>query len=219
MKFLKVEEVLDIIDIRFKYNFEGKEDKDHLISNKTWTNYVIEFLEEKIDKNEDVKIYEDKITGEKSGTKYREDFVEEVIEYRKKRLKKHLNTDKKTMIDYETIQMFENIASSMNLEMDKDIYNKRIIKTKHEKMEKEKHPEITKEDMKDGRDKLINIIVDQLIDFEKIDYDIREHRLSNFLHYGYADPLDMMENEDGSQAGFKIDAKNYLKESVKKEII
>jgi len=217
LNYLKINEILDKIDEEFGYNFLGKDNDDHLISRKTWNKYVTEFFNEKIDQNVDMTIYNDKIIGERRHTKYHKSFVKEVIDNKHEQLVKQYNSNRKTMIDTKTIQMFEKFASVLNVEVDNKIYNKRIPITKFKKMQEE-DIEITKEDIKKGKEFLFDIIIDQLIDIEKIKYDIKDHILNNNLHYGYVHPLKLIENEDGSKAGFEIDAKNYLKESVKKEI-
>ena len=68
------------------------------------------------------------------------------------------------------------------------------------------------------KEQLVNIIFEQLIDKDKFNDDIQEHFISNNLIHGLTTPLKPIEDE-GEWLGIQIDAKNYLKENVKKEII
>lgn len=219
MKFLNVNEILDIIDKQFGYEFEGKDKEDHLISNKTWNKYVREFLDEKIDGNKSMVDYSNKIFGEKRHTKYREDFVKEVINYRNIQLNKQFNSNRKTTVDHETIEAFETIASALDVKVAKEIYNKRIPITQYKKKQEEKFSNVTKEDIVNMRDKLLQIVIDQLIDMEKINHDVYQSLIFGDLDYGYAYPLEMNEDEDGYPLGFKMDAKNYLKDNIRKELV
>lgn len=54
---------------------------------------------------------------------------------------------------------------------------------------------------------------------EKINHDVCQSLIFGELHYGYAYPLEMNEDKDGYPLGFKTDAKNYLKDSVRKELV
>lgn len=233
MKLLYVSEILDIIDIKFGYEFEGKDKDDHLISNKTWTKYVNEFLEEKEDEfyktlkeGDEWKKVEEFIDDYKTGriqgknrfTKYREDFVREVINFRESQLIKQFNSNRKTTVDDEAINTFKTIASALGMEVDKDIYNKRIPITQYKQKTEKKLP-ISKEDIESTKENLLQEIIKQLIDMEKFNHDIHQHLISGSLEYGLANPLEMNEDIDGSPLGYRIDAKNYLKESVKSELV
>jgi len=54
---------------------------------------------------------------------------------------------------------------------------------------------------------------------EKFNHDVSQYIVSGSLEYGFADPLEMLEDKDGYPLGFRIDAKNYFKESVRNEIL
>ncbi|GAB2541455.1 hypothetical protein [Gracilibacillus alcaliphilus] len=78
---------------------------------------------------------------------------------------------------------------------------------------------MTKEDAVNMRNELLQIVIDQLIDMEKINHDVYQSLISGDLDYGYAYPLEMNEDIDGYPVGFKKDAKNYLKDSIRKELV
>lgn len=219
MKFFNVNEILDIIDIQFGYDFEGKDKDDHLISNKTWNKYVREFFEEKLNETEYMSSYENKIIGGNRYAKYREDFVREVINFRENQLIKQFNSNRKTTVDHETIKAFETIASTLGATVEKDIYNKRIPISQYNKKQEERYPTMTKEDIENVRDGLLKIVIDQLIDMEKLNYDVSEYIVSGSLEFGLVNPLEMIEDIDGYPLGYRIDAKNYLKESVRNELV
>lgn len=219
MNFFNVNEILDIIDKQFGYDFEEKEKNDHLISKKTWNKYVREFFEEKIYETEYMSSYENKIIGGNRYTKYREDFVTEVIGFRKDQIIKQFNSNRKTTVDHDTIEAFETIASALGLKVEEDIYNRRIPITQYKKKQEERYPIMTKEDVESVREQLLNIVINQLIDMEKLKYDVFQYLVSGSLEYGFANSLEMVEDIDGYSLGFRIDAKNYLKESVRTELV
>ncbi|MCY7580642.1 MULTISPECIES: hypothetical protein [Bacillus] len=219
MKFLNVNEILDTIDKQFGYDFGGKERDDHLISKKTWNKYVREFFEEKIYETEYMSSYENKIIGGNRYTKYREDFVTEVIGFRKDQIIKQFNSNRKTTVDHDTIKAFETIASALGLKVEEDIYNKRIPITQYKKKQEERYPIMTKEDVENVREQLLHIVINQLIDMEKLKYDVSQYLVSGSLEYGFANPLEMVGDKDSYPLGFRIDAKNYLKESIRNELI
>ena len=53
---------------------------------------------------------------------------------------------------------------------------------------------------------------------EKLNYDVSRHLVSGPLEFGFVNPLEMIEDIDGYSLGFRIDAKNYLKEDVRNEL-
>lgn len=231
-EYYKIEEILTLIDKRFEYEFEGKEKDDHLISSKTWNKYFREFFEAEEDRlyetlkhNEwdkiDSLINEEKKRRTKSDNrhkKYRADLVDEIIKFHEKQLIEQRNGNRKTTIDHHTIQIFENFAEVLGTKVDKSIYEKRIPKTKYNKMKNQRIPIPSKEEIREKKEELLNIIFEQLIDKEKFNNDIQEHFMSNNLIHGLANPLEGIEDK-GEFLGFKIDAKNYLKDNVKHEII
>lgn len=234
MKYLYVSEILDIIDKQFGYDFEGKDNDDHLISNKTWIKYVGEFLEniedefyetyKKDDEWEKIKEFmEDykasRIQGKNRFKKYREDLVIEIINFRKSQLINQFNSNRKTTLDYQAIEIFEYIASVLGMEVDKDIYNNRIPITQYKRKREKKPPTMSKEDIENTKNHLIQEVVNQLIDMEKLNHDVYQYLISGSLEYGFAIPPEMKEDIDGSPLGFRIDTKNYLKESVIKELV
>lgn len=219
MSLLNVNEILDIIDKQFGYDFEGKDADDHLISRKTWTKYVREFLDEKVREGKDMAEYQNKIVSWNRYRKYHESFVAEVINFRKSQIKKQFNSNRKTTVDHEAIKAFQTIASTLGVEVEEEIYKKRIPITQYKKQKEERYRNVTKEEIENKKEELLKIVISQLIDIEKINHDISHYIVSGSLEYGLADPLEMNENIDGSPLGFRIDAKNYLKESVKSELI
>lgn len=219
MKSFKVNEILDIIDKQFGYDFEGKDIDDHLISKKTWNSYVSEFFDEKISENEDMSDYKNKIIGERKHTKYREDFVSEVINFRKNQLIKQFNSNRKTTVDHETIKTFETIASTLAVKVEESFYNKRIPITQYKKQKEERYPNVTKEEIENIKDQLLQNVISQLIDMEKLNNDVSQYIVSGSLEYGFANPREIIEDIDGSSLGFRIDAKNYLKESIRNELV
>lgn len=217
MDFLNIHEILDIIDKQFGYDFEGKDKDDHLISRKTWNKYVSEFFEEKTDGY--MSSYEDKIKGGNRYAKYREDFVKKVIDFRKDQLIKQYNSNRKTTVDHKAIKVFETIASTLGVDVDEEVYKKKIPITQYKKQKEERYRKVTEEEIENKKEELLQIVISQLIDMEKINHDIAHYIVTGSLEYGLADPLEMNEDIDGSPLGYRIDAKNYLKESVKSELI
>lgn len=231
-KYYGKEEILTLIDKRFGYEFEGKEKDDHLISSKAWNKYYRDFFEAKEDKlyetlkhdewdKIDSLIDDEKNRRTKSNNrykKYREDLVEEIIAFHEKQLIDQRNGNRKTTIDHYAIKMFEHFAEVLGTKVDESIYEKRIPKTKYNKMMNERIPSPTKKEIMEKKEQLVNIIFEQLIDEDKFNDDIQEHFISNNLIHGLTTPLKAIEDE-GEWLGFQIDAKNYLKENVKQEII
>lgn len=219
MELLNVNEVLDIIDKQYGYDFEGKDKDDHLIGKKTWNKYVKEFFDKKIKENGDISCYENKIIGETRHTKYQRDFINEVISFQERQLIKQFNSNRKTTVDNENIKVFETIASTLGVKVEQDIYNKRIPITQYRKKQEERYPNITKEDIEKVRDDLLQIVINQLIDIDKLNHDVSQYIISGSLEYGFAEPLEMLEDKDGYSIGLRIDAKNYLKERVRNELL
>lgn len=216
IKYLNVNEVLDIIDNKSGYNFKGKDKDDHLITRKTWNKYVREFKQEK-------KFNDEMIKGSKRYTKYRYDFVEKIIDYRETLLKQQYNSSRKTTINYEKIATYEMIAEATGTKVDKSIYKEKIPITQYKKIQKYKNsslvPELTNKEIENVKNNLIEAVIYDLIDMERIIYDTHEHIISGYLHYGNAKPLKMIEDEDGKPLGFQRDSKKYLKQSVIDELI
>lgn len=231
-KYYNKEEILTLIDKRFGYEFEGKEKDDHLISPKAWNKYYRDFFEAKEDKlygtlkhdewdKIDSLIDDEKNRRTKSNNrykKYREDLVEDIIAFREKQLIDQRNGNRKTTIDHHAIKMFEHFAEVLGTKVDENIYKKRIPKTKYNKMKNERIPAPTKEEIMKKKEQLVNIIFEQLIDEDKFNDDIQEHFMSNNLIHGVTNPLEAIEDGEGL-LGFQIDAKNYIKENVKREIL
>lgn len=213
MKLLNVYEVLDIIDKQLGYDFEGKEKDDHLISNKTWNSYVREYLEVRVKDPEYMRSYEEKIIGNNRHTKYREDFVAEVITFHEKQLIKQFNSNRKTTVDHELIKSFEILASALGLKVDEKIYNKRIPLTQYMKKQERKYPVPSKEGIENTRKELLCLIVDQLIDMEKVNHDVYQLLISNTVDYGFVYNPKAVEGKGNYFQEYSIDARKYLKET------
>lgn len=231
-KYYEIGEILTIIDKRFGYEFEGKDEDDHLIASETWNKYFREFFEAEEDRlyetlNHDEwdkidSIIEDKrnrrTRNRNKYKKYREDLVEEIISFREENLVKQFNSNRKMTIDHHAIKIFENFAEILDLKVDPSIYEKKIPKTKYFKMKNERIPIPSKEEMREKKEELLQIIFEQLIDKEKFNDDIQEFFMNNSLIHGYTDPFVAIEI-NGELLGFKIDATNYLKDNIINEII
>ena len=63
----------------------------------------------------------------------------------------------------------------------------------------------------------INSIVDELIDKKKLEEDIEEWVTNGELIHGYAEPIEMIEDDEGP-IGFRVDRKKYLKASIINEL-
>lgn len=230
-EYYKVNEILKMINKQFGYVFEGQAEGDNLINSKTWNKYFREFFEDLEDKlidelkGDELENLDDIITeAKRSRTRsskryqeYREDLVAEIIEFRKEQLIKHFNSNRITIIDHDAIKMFENFAEVLGVKVDESIYHAKIFKSKYKQIQTERIPTPTKEEIQNKKEELLNIIFEQLIDEEKINDDICEQFMSGKLIHGNATPLEPIEY-NGELLGFKIDAKKYLKESVKKEL-
>ncbi|KOS62136.1 hypothetical protein [Lysinibacillus sp. FJAT-14222] len=144
--------------------------------------------------------------------------MEEIISFRKENLVKQINGNRKMTIDHHAIKTFENYAEILDLKVDPSIYEKKIPKTKYIKMKNERIPIPSKEEIREKKEELLQIIFEQLIDKDKFNDDIQEHFMNNSLIHDYTNPLVAIEN-NGELLGFKIDAINYLKDNVKNEII
>lgn len=105
------------------------------------------------------------------------------------------------------------------MKVDENIYNKRIPITQYNKKQQQRYPKVTKEDIENMREQLLQIVINQLIDMEKLNHDVYQHLISGDLDYGFANPLEAIEDKKGYQLGFRIDAKNYLKESVRNGLV
>ncbi|WP_404354889.1 hypothetical protein LG291_14645 [Cytobacillus firmus] len=113
----------------------------------------------------------------------------------------------------------ETIASAMGVKVEDDIYTKRFPITQYKKKKEGIYPTMTKEDVENVIDQLLQIVINQLIDMEKLTYDVSKYLVSGSLEYGFANPLEMVGDKDSYPLGFRIDEKNYLKESVRNELI
>ncbi|WP_062196912.1 hypothetical protein [Massilibacterium senegalense] len=215
--YLSKNEILDLIDYKFNYTFEGKDKNDHLISEETWRSYVKQFYDKKEDEGKDISIYYKKLRGGNKNRTYRLDFVEEIIEFRSVQLNNQYNSNRKTMIDYDWINLNKALMGWSDDEVPKSIYDKRVIITEYELRKENRFSEITDEDKEKVRGYFIDILIDDLIDMQKLKTDIEEWALNGELIYGYADPLEMIEDDEGP-IGFRIDRKKYLKDSVIYEI-
>ncbi|MFK3988367.1 hypothetical protein [Exiguobacterium mexicanum] len=207
MKSLNINEVLDMIDKRFGYEFSGKDKTEHLISRQTWTSYVIDYL--------DINQCSSSIEGERRHTRYPLEIVEAVISFKEELLIKQLNSNRKTIKNKRKISMEEAFAAIAGEEVDPKIYAEKIFKKQNEQIEAAMYPVPSEEDIQNTKDSLLEIIIDQLIDVEKINYDVKQQLISGSLHHGLATPLESIEDQDGNVLGFKIDATNYLKHEIK----
>ncbi|MFB7036602.1 hypothetical protein ACFCVS_19095 [Bacillus altitudinis] len=215
--YLNKNEILDLIDYRFNYTFEGKDKNDHLISEETWRSYVKQFYDKKEDEGKDISIYDKKLRGGNKNRTYRLDFVEEIIEFRSVQLNNQFNSNRKTIIDYDWVNLNKALMGWSDDEVPKSIYDKRVIITEYELKKENKFPEITEEDKEKVRGYFIDALIDDLIDKKKLQMDIEQWALNGELIYGYADPLEMIEDDEGP-IGFRIDRKKYLKDSIINEI-
>ncbi|MBK5458799.1 hypothetical protein [Peribacillus sp. TH27] len=105
------------------------------------------------------------------------------------------------------------------MKVEEDVYNKRIPITQYNKKQEERYPTMTKEDVENVRDQLLQIVINQLIDMERLNYEVSQYLVSGSLEYGFANPLEMIGDIGGYPLGFRIDTKNYLKESVRNELV
>ena len=218
MEYLNVNEVLDVIDKQFGYDFENKDKDDHLISKKTWNKYVREFCKNKINQTQYVKSLENQIIGAYKHTKYREDFVKKVIEFREKQLIKQFNSNRKTTINYARIKAIETIASALDIEVEEDIYNSRIPITQYEKDQEGKYPNITKRHIENIRGDILQTVIEQLIDMPRFNKDVYRYIISTSLNYVISNPSKIIEYKQDNTFKYKIDAKNYLKKEVIKKL-
>lgn len=215
--FLSSDQILDLIDYKFNYIFEGKDKNDHLIKGETWRSYVKQFYDKKVGEGKDISIYYKKLRGGNKNRTYRLDFIEEIIEFRSVQLNNQFNSNRKTMIDYDWVNLNKALMGWADDEVPKSIYDKRVIITEYELRKENRFPEITDEDKEKVRGYFIDTLIDDLIDKKKLKTDIEEWVLNGELIYGYADPLEMIEDDEGP-IGFRIDRKKYLKDSVINEI-
>lgn len=215
--YLNSSEILDLIDYKFNYRFEGKDKDDHLITSDTWRSYVKQFYDKKEDDGKDISVYYEKLRGGNKNRTYQLDFVEEIIEFRSEQLKKQFNSNRKTMIDKDWVNLNKVLMGWTDDEVPESIYDKRVIITEHEHRKESRFHEITEEEKELAKKHFINAIVDELIDKKKLEEDIEEWAINGELIHGYAEPLEMVE-DDAGPIGFRIDRKKYLKNSVINEI-
>lgn len=213
--FLSINEILSLIDERFNYTFEGKELNDHLISNEAWHRYVHRFF--KSIKPEEEDVYRSKWIGARKNKRYPSDFVEDVIEFSSGLLVKQYNSNRKTMIDIDWVNLNKALMGWKDNEVPKSVYEKRVIITEYKAREKNRYPKITKGDIDKVKAFFIEEIIKDLIDENKLEEDILQWVTNSELIYGYAHPLEMIEDEEGP-LGFKVDRKRYLKDSVINDI-
>lgn len=215
--FLNIEEIRNLIDERFNYTFEGKDENDHLISRETWHSYITNFFEKLEDEGKDWSGYTDKWVGARKNRRYPINFVEEIIEFNSELLKKQYNSNRKTMIDKDWVNFNKALMGWSDTEIPKSVYEKRVIITEYELRKNNSRPQITKDDKEKVKRFFIDAIIDDLIDTKKLETDIEEWTTNGELIYGYADPLEMIEDDKGP-IGYKVDRKKYLKDMVIDEI-
>lgn len=213
--FLNINEILNLIDERFNYTFEGKKPDDHLIRNETWHKYVDRFF--RGINVEDEIVYRDKWKGARKNKRYPSDFVEEVIEFSSELLIKQYNSNRKTMIDIDWVNLNKALMGWKDDEVPKSVYEKRVIITEYQSREKNRYPKITKGDIDKVKTFFIEEIIKDLIDENKLEEDILQWVTNSELIYGYVQPLEMIDDEEGP-LGFKVDRKRYLKDSVINDI-
>lgn len=216
-EYLTANEVLHLIDFKFNYTFEGKDEDDHLVTADTWRSYLRQFYEEKEDEGKDISAYYDKLRGGNKNRKYHIDFVEEIIEFRSDRIKKLFNSDRKTMIDKDWVNLNKVLMGWSDKEVPKSVYDKRVIITEYALRKENRFPTITEEEKVRVKEQFINALVDELFDKEKINEDVEEWITKGELIHGYAEPFEMIEDDEGP-IGFRLDRKKYLKNSVINEI-
>lgn len=215
--FLNIEEIRNLIDERFSYTFEGKDENDHLISAETWHSYITNFFEKLEDEEKDWSVYKAKWLGARKNRRYPINFVEEIIEFNSELLKKQYNSNRKTMIDKDWVNFNKALMGWSDTEIPKSVYEKRVIITEYELRKNNSRPQITKDDKEKVKRFFIDAIIDDLIDTKKLETDIEEWTTNGELIYGYADPLEMIEDDKGP-IGYKVDRKKYLKDKVINEI-
>lgn len=216
-EYLTTKEILHLIDFKFNYTFEGKSEDDHLITEETWRSYLQQFYDEKEDEGKDISVYYDKLKGGNKNRTYQIDFVEEIIEFRSARLKKQFNSNRKTMIDKDWVNLNKLLMGWSDDEVPKSIYDKRVIITEYEQRKNNRFREITEDEKELVKKSFINSIVDELIDKKKLEEDIEEWVTNGELIHGYAEPLEMIEDDEGP-IGFRVDRKKYLKASIINEL-
>lgn len=135
-EYLTTKEILHLIDFKFNYMFEGKSENDHLITEETWRSYLQQFYDEKKDEGKDISVYYDKLKGGNKNRTYQIGFVEEIIEFRSARLKKQFNSNRKTRIDKDWVNLNKLIMGWSDDVVPKSFYDKRIIKTEYEQRKK-----------------------------------------------------------------------------------
>lgn len=222
--FLTINEVLNLIDEKFKYVYAGKPKNDHLISSQTWHSYITRFFENLEDIENEQEIEEDliekriskyqkKLKGANKNRRYSIDFVEEIINFNSDLLTKQFNSERKTKIDD---VLFNLSKATLNIE-DSKIRTVRIIKAEDEMRKNNRYPEVTEELREEIRASFIEMIISELIDNKKLEEDIEQWIVSSELIHGYSYPLEMIEDGKGP-IGFKIDRKKYLKKNIIDEI-
>lgn len=231
MKYYSVDEILEEINIRFGYEFEGREQGDNLITRKTWNKYFERFFEgledelyaalnvDELDEIDNMisEAKSSRVKNKNKHKKYREDLVNEIIQFNSKRLTKQLNSQRVLITNTSMIKAYEALAKAETKKVDNSIYDMKIFKSKAKAIEMGGMPEITTEEIQNKKEELINIIFDQLIDEEKVNDDVWELLISNSVIHGSFETHEANEGQVES-SGAKIDAKKYLKDTVQKDL-
>lgn len=228
MKYYSVEEILEEIDSRFAYDFEGRKKDQNLITKKTWNKYHDMYFEDLEDKwiktlpedeldNLDDMIEKEKQRRVKSGNrykKYREDLVNDIIDFNIEKLIKHLNSGRTVELEVDPRESFIDLAKVLNVRFDRGYGRTQYFKEELQERRSGGIPEITPEEKRNQEEELLNIIFDQLIDKKKFDDDVLQLLFSNDLLYGKSESRE----DQVESLGVKIDAKNYLKETIQRDL-
>lgn len=172
--------------------------------------------EDELDNLDDM-IEKEKQRRVKSGNRYkryREDLVNDIIDFNIEKLIKHLNSGRIVELEVDPMESFIALAKVLNIGFDRGYGRTQYFKEEWLERSSGGIPEITPEEIRNKREELLNIIFDQLIDEEKLDYDVVQLLLSNYLSYGESESRE----KQVESSGIKIDAKNYLKESIQQEL-
>lgn len=121
------------------------------------------------------------------------------------------------MIDKDWVSLNKVLMGWSDKEVPKSVYDKRVIITEYALRKENRFPTITEEEKVRVKEQFINALVDELFDKEKINEDVEEWITNGELIHGYAEPFEMIEDDEGP-IGFRLDRKNYLKNSVINEI-
>lgn len=215
--FLRREELMHLIDLKFGYRFEGKKIDDNLISEATWRKYLDDFFNYKNEKDGTLAKYANMLRGGNSNREYHIDFIEELLEFKNNDIINHLNSNRKTIKN----PFLESFSNAMGLKFENNneflngtyIKNGRMIKTQYEYYKENPVPILSEEEKEDYKNRFMEQLIDILIDKSKVEEDIECVFVGEGIHHGEAEPREMIEDEFGP-LDFKMDWTNYLKENV-----